>query len=473
MDTLPIITMSSTHPHPHAAVRRRLRVGCVLLIAAASCLLAFALTTAAQSSPPNACAQGVRRRRSFLSLTSAERRAYADAFLQLKQSNFIDRLVAKHRQVPHGTSWFLPVHRAMLLEMESELVRVSNGRLSALPYWDELADSNNPRASRVFSTDGVGILGNGPLGAPFRGLTDDSDRTAVERRPPAGVSGQFAWAPASQIVARALDRFRTFGQMSREVEMVPHNRYHVIIGGHMGDVSRSPSDPVFWLHHCYTDLLWAVWQSVRLENAENLVTEQGQQPIRPSDRVPIYTNQYTALDTLRHRTRMCFTYDQVGTAPAPRLVRRQVTNQQPPAGSGNGTSSDTQVDPANAPPADPRAVTEFFNMIPLDDKQWQAWMPNISLETVRQVEKGYADLIDEVNKSIKDGTIKLANLEIVDDLVKAVAKNTSMEDDGKDTAIPAVAELQKKKEGQNSSASKVPVVGAGLAALAVTWVALL
>jgi hypothetical protein len=38
-----------------------------------------------------------------------------------------------------------------------------------------------------------------------------------------------------------------------------HNRVHYYVGGTMGP-STSPNDPVFWLHHCYIDKLWADWQ---------------------------------------------------------------------------------------------------------------------------------------------------------------------------------------------------------------------
>jgi tyrosinase len=44
-------------------------------------------------------------------------------------------------------------------------------------------------------------------------------------------------------------------------EYIPkmHNRVHYYVGGTMGP-STSPNDPVFWLHHCYIDKLWADWQ---------------------------------------------------------------------------------------------------------------------------------------------------------------------------------------------------------------------
>lgn len=38
-----------------------------------------------------------------------------------------------------------------------------------------------------------------------------------------------------------------------------HNRVHVWVGGSMGPVT-SPNDPVFFLHHCNVDRIWALWQ---------------------------------------------------------------------------------------------------------------------------------------------------------------------------------------------------------------------
>jgi tyrosinase len=38
-----------------------------------------------------------------------------------------------------------------------------------------------------------------------------------------------------------------------------HNRVHVWVGGDM-DPGTSPNDPVFFLHHCNVDRIWASWQ---------------------------------------------------------------------------------------------------------------------------------------------------------------------------------------------------------------------
>jgi tyrosinase len=38
-----------------------------------------------------------------------------------------------------------------------------------------------------------------------------------------------------------------------------HNNVHVWVGGDMS-LSSSPNDPVFFLHHCNVDRIWAAWQ---------------------------------------------------------------------------------------------------------------------------------------------------------------------------------------------------------------------
>ena len=43
-------------------------------------------------------------------------------------------------------------------------------------------------------------------------------------------------------------------------EQQPHGAIHSAVGGFMTG-NLSPVDPVFWLHHCNIDRLWAVWQA--------------------------------------------------------------------------------------------------------------------------------------------------------------------------------------------------------------------
>jgi tyrosinase len=47
-----------------------------------------------------------------------------------------------------------------------------------------------------------------------------------------------------------------------------HNRVHVWVGGSMTTMT-SPNDPVFWLHHCFMDKLWADWERMHKTDASS------------------------------------------------------------------------------------------------------------------------------------------------------------------------------------------------------------
>ncbi|KAI9168303.1 hypothetical protein H9P43_007675 [Blastocladiella emersonii ATCC 22665] len=429
-------------------------------------VLALVLATAADAQQQGACPNGIRNRRSFRSLSDAERKAYGEAIKAMKASGAMDKMTRKHREGMeyHGTVWFLPMHRALLWEFENELIKASKGALTALPYWDELADSRNPTASSVFSSAGLGQLVAGPLRAPFVGLTDDSNQQ-VTREPRRNANAGFTWIPQSQVLARGLSQFTSFGDMSRTIEASPHNQYHMLIGGHMGDPNISPADPIFWLHHNFVDLLWAAWQAVRPQNAEDLSTRtsQGQAKLASTDRVVLYTDKFTNLDMLRYRTRLCYTYDQVSTSTggsASRLRARQAVG-------ANDTTAVT--DPINAPVPDVRDITSLLKLANFTDAEWGKIMPKVPIADIRQVEAGINAVIDALNQAIASKSVDPKTLPIVDDLVANInVAAKSQTDDFKDSAIP---EVQAAASGKKSAASTS--VAGGSAAVVVGAVAML
>ncbi|PVF95999.1 Di-copper centre-containing protein [Serendipita vermifera] len=68
-----------------------------------------------------------------------------------------------------------------------------------------------------------------------------------------------------------------------------HNDIHVVVGegGHMNHPEYAAFDPVFWLHHCNIDRLFALWQAIHkdayfADSAPNNVPGQGiNAPLRP------------------------------------------------------------------------------------------------------------------------------------------------------------------------------------------------
>ena len=53
--------------------------------------------------------------------------------------------------------------------------------------------------------------------------------------------------------------FGTYNGFRQALEGTPHNTQHNMLGGHMRSL-ESPADPIFFMHHCQVDRIWAMWQ---------------------------------------------------------------------------------------------------------------------------------------------------------------------------------------------------------------------
>ncbi len=168
--------------------------------------------------------------------------------------------------VPSGTQRFLPWHRQYLIEFE-KLLQGINPSLY-IPYW-------NWAANREFPQELVPVI----LDLSFR-ITNKFGGTEIIRTRNMKRNSPFnsSWLPTVSDVQGALNE-SSYINFSVELEgrgtidditgeFVPfgrgsaglHNIVHGIVGGVMGDIKFSPSDPVFWLHHAYCDKVWWDWQ---------------------------------------------------------------------------------------------------------------------------------------------------------------------------------------------------------------------
>jgi tyrosinase len=176
----------------------------------------------------------------------------------------------------HRSPSFLPWHRQFLLDFERALQRVDLN--VSLPYWDWTV--NRRPNSPIWNADFMG--GNGRVGdrqvmnGPFAfssgnwTLTVRVDDRPFLRRVLAGNNLQLPTAAERDTVlainvydsapwnSTSATGFRNQVEGWRGPNL--HNRVHVWVGGTMA-TGVSPNDPVFWLHHCYIDRLWADWQA--------------------------------------------------------------------------------------------------------------------------------------------------------------------------------------------------------------------
>ena len=167
----------------------------------------------------------------------------------------------------HGGLQFLHWHRHYLAFFEGICGELIGDPGFALPYWNWTKKS-------------------GVIPAPFF----DIDALNVETWNDPGVYSSRNWPDIDTVGRRGLVKgqgllddpvrggsftIETIDAIKRmpsadlfrgRLESSPHNDGHVVAGatasgktGHIGD-GLSPLDPIFWLHHCMVDRLWAEWQ---------------------------------------------------------------------------------------------------------------------------------------------------------------------------------------------------------------------
>ena len=224
---------------------------------------------------------GIRKNQS--SLTPAEKSAFVAAVKALKTNGVYDTFVAQHRAAflagpndpAHGGPAFLPWHREYLRRFERALQEIDAS--VSLPYWDWTVD-RTPTASiwgpNFMGGNGTGAsqqVANGPFafstGEWALTVLDPGDTTAFLTR----AFGAMGSLPTQQAVntAKSVVPYdsppwnagsNVNTSFRNRLEGVIHNPGHMWVGGSMMAMS-SPNDPVFWLHHCNIDRLWAEWQT--------------------------------------------------------------------------------------------------------------------------------------------------------------------------------------------------------------------
>ncbi|GAA2151946.1 tyrosinase family protein [Kitasatospora kazusensis] len=225
-------------------------------------------------------------RKNQATLTAKEKRDFVNAVLELKRAGGYDDFVSTHdsfiksdsddgpRTAHHAPS-FLPWHRRFLLQFEQALQGVNPD--VTLPYWDWTAD-RTPTAS-LWGSDFLGGDGRRSDGQVTTGAfafsggkwplkVSPDNRTFLRRAMGRGVAELPTRAEVNSVLALpdydaapwngSSEGFRNNLEGWRGVNL--HNRVHVWVGGLML-TGMSPNDPVFWLHHCFVDKLWAEWQS--------------------------------------------------------------------------------------------------------------------------------------------------------------------------------------------------------------------
>src|SRR5206468_3778310 len=200
---------------------------------------------------------------------------FVSAVLTLKANGTYDNYVVDHMgamAAAHRGPAFLPWHREFLRRFEQDL-RAIDSQVT-LPYWDWTVD--NSATSSLWDVAFLGGNGRpsdgwvttGPFAYSGGNWTLASDGPALRRRfglsaPALSTPNDVTWALSDATYdVSPWNMFVTSGFRNKLEGWVNgpllHNLTHVWVGGSMGPMS-SPNDPVFFLHHCFIDKLWADW----------------------------------------------------------------------------------------------------------------------------------------------------------------------------------------------------------------------
>jgi tyrosinase len=175
-------------------------------------------------------------------------------------------------QCQHHSWFFLPWHRWYLYYFEeivaATVVKLGGPKDWSLPYWNYSETASNANVVRLPPAFHEPNLPDGSRNALFVDERDRGNDGGIVGRPrdidlaclkepkytadPKGGSGGFG-GPKTKFNHGA-------GSVVGALEVTPHGSMHVRVGGFMSSFTTAGLDPIFWLHHCNIDRLWAVWR---------------------------------------------------------------------------------------------------------------------------------------------------------------------------------------------------------------------
>jgi tyrosinase len=166
-----------------------------------------------------------------------------------------------HDGNPQREPFFLPWHRMYVFYFERIIRTVSGDKTFTLPYWDySIADPTKhgiiPKEFRLANDPIFKSLFRQNRNSPSLGpqIPNVNGGQAIDTFAP-GALATTALKQGTYLPQGALQGF------NRALDRGLHGNVHGLTGDgqNMGSVPWAARDPVFWMHHCNIDRLWASW----------------------------------------------------------------------------------------------------------------------------------------------------------------------------------------------------------------------
>jgi tyrosinase len=275
-------------------------------------------------------------------------------------------------QCQHQSWYFPPWHRGYLIALEAQIraavVRCGGPPTWALPYWNYFGPNNEnvmPPAfaqktlpdgtpNALFVTARYGPFNDGNIFVPLNRvsqacLSNDlyTGTDAVTPRP--GFGGPNTG-------------FSHQGETSGNLESNPHNRVHGLVGGNapdgqtwglMSDPGLAALDPIFYMHHCNIDRMWAAWNANGNSNPTEANWLNGPAAIGEREFVmpmPDGSSWVYTPDDVKSLSQLDYTYDDLSipvpaVTPSQKVAKRLAKLGAAPSGAtiGAGGSMDNDA----------------------------------------------------------------------------------------------------------------------------------
>jgi tyrosinase len=171
---------------------------------------------------------------------------------------------------PHGANTFLHWHRHYILNFELICGQLIGDPSFALAYWNWSA-KNGTIPNPFYDLQKLNVtFWKDPSNAQSNNWSANPVTTKGARALLKGQGLQSNPNSGQNFTQSHIDDIKEqtdFDIFKGQIESGPHNNAHTITGGtstgtngHMRS-GMSPLDPIFWLHHCNVDRIWAEWQS--------------------------------------------------------------------------------------------------------------------------------------------------------------------------------------------------------------------
>jgi len=187
------------------------------------------------------------------------------------QANWKDAALRCWATCTHGSPYFTTWHRWYMYYFERICREMCQDASFQLPYWNYGSDigtslqlpaefRSSPPTRLYFDDRGLGYANPQGTGAQNVAMNNGGymPYSQTDYGPALVANVMF---PSDDTYAAPPDpAYYAFGFTGR-LECQPHDNVHGNVGGWMGNVPSAAGDPLFYVHHCQVDRLYASWEA--------------------------------------------------------------------------------------------------------------------------------------------------------------------------------------------------------------------